>query len=268
MKQILITHTDLDGAGCAILFKKYLPSIEIEYHNYDTIDEIAKKLWDNKDDYATIYFADITPSEEVGRQMIDDPKFTLIDHHETRTYLEDTPWFTTRRSATYISHSYLANSLVSDGIPIFINGVNAYDMWELDSEYRELGLDLNILFDYYGMDEFVYQFSNMHTPYKHEQIIIDVLRTMETRFIDKKLKQGKIEIDEYDNTYFSVYIDQTRGNLGSIVEHPDFPQECLYAKCVFINDGKVSLYSNKIDVSKICESRGGGGHPGAAGYPL
>ncbi len=141
-------------------------------------------------------------------------------------------------------------------------------MWRSDSEYREAGLNLNILFDYYGMDEFVYQFSNMHLPYKHEDIIINVLKLMETRFIDKKLEQGKIEVDEFGNTYFSVYIDQMRGNLGSMVEQPDFPQECLYAKCVFINDGKVSLYSNQIDVSKICESRGGGGHPGAAGYPL
>jgi len=262
MKQILCTHTDLDGAGCSILFKQCKPGIEVQYHDYDTIDQIATELWENKDKYDNIYFADITPSPEIGIPMLDDPKFTLIDHHITREYLHHTPWFATHVCATSISKLFLRYQANQE----FIRAVDAYDMWKLDSEYRELGVELNTLFDYYGMDEFVDRFSAMHLPTQDERNIIDVLKYIDNKYITHKIEQGKIKVDEYNNTYFNVYVDQKKGNLGAILQHPDFPPECQYVQCIFINDNEISLYSNKIDVSPICKARGGGGHAGACGY--
>lgn len=270
-RKILITHTDLDGAGCAILFKLYHPNIEIEYHDYKTIDEVAARLWIDKDDYDMIYFTDISPSEEIGSAMLTNPKFAIIDHHVTREYLKGSPWFDIDHCGTYISNLYL-NSLLflscDDPIMDFIYSVDAYDMWRLDSPYREDGLELNLLFGYYGMKEFVHEFSDMRRLDNTERTIITVLQKLERDFMEKKLTQGQIKEDEYGNVYFSVFIDQMRGNLGSIIEHPDFPSECQYIKCIFMNDNKVSLYSNKIDVSEIAKIRGGGGHKSAAGYEV
>lgn len=35
MKRILITHDDLDGAGCVIVFKQMFSDIEVQHHDYN-----------------------------------------------------------------------------------------------------------------------------------------------------------------------------------------------------------------------------------------
>ena len=157
MKRILITHDDLDGAGCAIVFKWKYPDIEIQHHDYKTIDAIAEELWRDRSDYDQIFFADISPSEELGSLMLDYPKFVIIDHHKTREYLAGSPHFDVGTSGTMLSYDFLW----SKPFPKFVRGVNAWDIWDLESPFRSLGKDLNLLFGYYGMDAFVDEFKGM-----------------------------------------------------------------------------------------------------------
>lgn len=200
MKRILITHDDLDGAGCAILFRRRYPDIEIRYCNYDTIDEVSEELWNNRDEYDAIFFSDITPNEEYGMKMVGDQKFTLIDHHITREYLKelsDHPniIYNTEICATYLSMIYLFPGYESE----FIYAIDAYDTWKLDSPYRDYGVDLNLLFNYYGMDNFVKNFPIMKgemmkgIPFvrsfsDNEKMIIIVLEKLNRDYLAEKLK--------------------------------------------------------------------------------
>ena len=124
MKQILITHDDLDGAGCAIAFKWKYPDIEIQHHDYKTIDDIAVQLWIERDNYDRIFFADISPSEEIGSLMLNDPKFVIIDHHKTREYLVGTPYFDVDRCGAYISYDFLYNKPFPEFVLLTPNAFN------------------------------------------------------------------------------------------------------------------------------------------------
>ena len=45
MKIKLFTHTDLDGVGCAILAKLAFENVDIEYCNYDDINQKSKRIY-------------------------------------------------------------------------------------------------------------------------------------------------------------------------------------------------------------------------------
>jgi len=111
MKKILITHVDLDGTGCAIVFKKKYPDIEVEFRNHDTINKRTEELIREKNLYDKIYFADITPSEEVGQQIVNDDKFVLIDHHVTQSYLEGKRTYNLDYCGVYLSAIYLFGNI-------------------------------------------------------------------------------------------------------------------------------------------------------------
>jgi len=274
-KRILITHTDLDGAGCAILFKKYYPDIEVQYHDYKTIEEISEKLLKEKDDYEKIYFADITPVEEIGKEMLKDDKFVLIDHHKTRTYLEGTKYFDTNYCGTLLSYKYLLNEYCSDKDMIvtnFVGLIDAWDCWKLDSPYRKDGENLNLLFGYYGMEIFVRLFSDLRGISITEDTMLLVLKNIKEKYLKHKLQQCKLKEDEDGNRYWEVYIGESQSGLGNMLEMADvLPENLKYLKCIFINDNSVSLYTiDKLnfDVSIVAKKNGGGGHKNAAGYVL
>ena len=262
MKQILITHDDLDGAGCAIIFRHAFPDIEIQHHDYKTIDEIATLLWEGRSNYDRIFFADISPSEELGLMMLNDPKFVIIDHHKTREYLAGSPNFDVSRCGTCLSYDFLW----SKPFPIFVRGVNAWDIWDLESPFRPLGEDLNLLFGYYGMEVFVDEFKNMRRISANEKVAIEVLKKIHEDYLREKADQCKVRIDLEGNRYFEVYIGERRSGLGNLLELEDF--DVRYLQCINLNDGVVSLYSLGFDVSEIAKFRGGGGHTRAAGYTL
>lgn len=273
MKNILITHTDLDGAGCAIIFDQKYPDIKIQYHDYDTIDEIAQELWNNKDNYHQIFFADITPSEEIGMKMINYSydKFILIDHHITREYLRnstnDNVIYNTEICATQLTAEYLKLPDTGNNWD-FVMSVDAYDMWKLNSPYREQGVKLNLLFHYYGMDKFIIEFYELDIIDNYEENIIEVLKNLDQKYLAKKLEQGKILTDKNGNIYFQVYVCENSAPVGMLVDDPDFPPECEYVKSINPNTNTVGLYSKEFDVSKIAKENGGGGHIHAAGYQI
>lgn len=274
MERILITHTDLDGAGCAILFKRQYPDIEIRYHDYDTIDEVSEDIWDRRDEYDAIYFADITPNEEYGRKMVGDPKFILIDHHITREYLRDLSdrpniVYDTAYCATYLTAKYLSEYVTQyEEQKAFILAVDAYDTWKLDSKYRIYGLKLNLLFNYYGMERFIEEFACMDKLTDEKYIILKVLQKMDRDYLAEKLRQGRIKTDKAGNTYFEVHVAEKGGHIGVLVDDPDFPPEARYVKTINLNDLTVGLYAKDFDVSEIAKAHGGGGHPGASGYQI
>lgn len=272
-KRILVTHTDLDGAGCAIIFNRYYPDIEIKYCDYDTIDEVASELWYRKNKYDVIYFADITPSEEYGMMLLGDPKFTFIDHHITREYLWHTPRdnviYDTNFCGTYLAANYLDQHILrSWNDKNFILAIDAYDTWKLNSGYRQFGVYLNLLFNYYGMDKFVEKFNDMHEMNNEEYTILEVLMKLDYDYLTEKLKQGKIKTDKNGNTYFEVYVSEKGGHLGTLVNDRNFPTECEYIKVINLNDHVVGLYSEEFDVSEIAKENSGGGHLNAAGYSI
>jgi len=266
MKTILITHNDLDAAGCAILFKCKFPDIEIVYDDYKKITDITKELIRNRDKYDKIFFADISPEEAEAKVLIKDDKFVIIDHHIARSpFLEGLKTFDTRYCAALIAENYLG--FVSQG---FILKIDAWDTWKLDSPWRKEGEDLNLLFGYYGMKKFIYSFRNGRDINEMEKTILEVLRKQKNDYLEQKMTQTITKTDDDGNNYWEVYIGEPQSGLGQIMEIAKekqiLPEDVKYIKCINPNDKLISLYSLGFDVSKIVGKYGGGGHTKASGY--
>ena len=83
MKRLLITHTDLDGAGCAIIGRGCDPSMEVEYCDYTTVD--ARLVKAQQEDWDEIIMADISPTKKWWHSPLRDSKeranLVILDHH-------------------------------------------------------------------------------------------------------------------------------------------------------------------------------------------
>ena len=97
----LFSHTDLDGVGCAIL--AYLAfgreNVDVEYCNYDDVDEKVVKFVENEElfeSYDKIFITDISVTDGtvllVGLHDIPPRKVRLFDHHPTALELNKYEW--------------------------------------------------------------------------------------------------------------------------------------------------------------------------------
>lgn len=94
-KTALITHTDMDGDGCAILAELvFSDKIDIYYANYNDVEDILLKAYEGTDDckYDTIIMTDISIRKEVYQKITEENKDTrliILDHHKTALELNE-----------------------------------------------------------------------------------------------------------------------------------------------------------------------------------
>lgn len=193
MKIKLFTHNDLDGIGCSILAQLSFPVVDVEYCNYDNVNDKVKKFLNEEDvlEYDRVFITDISVNDEVA-ELIDKiiisdigdklfPIFTLIDHHPSALHLNEKLWANViiednhgKCSGTYLFYKLLGNifneslfeneqkynvayyGLTSNIITEFVELVRQYDTWEWKTRYNnEKARQLNDLFYIYGIKEFI-----------------------------------------------------------------------------------------------------------------
>lgn len=186
-KMKLFTHTDLDGIGCAILFKhmcfKLHSGLDIEYCSYDTINKRVGDMLDNNtyDNYTFIFVTDLSISSQVAKQINErglNTKFFLLDHHNTASHLNVYPWASVKTidengvptSGTGMLYDFFKSVNVYDEsiytpdeillISMFVDRVRDWDTWRWKTVYdgTVYGSEckqLNDLLSIYGRDDFV-----------------------------------------------------------------------------------------------------------------
>jgi hypothetical protein len=107
-----------------------------------------------------------------------DVKFYFIDHHVNSALyveIEDRPenlsiYVDLDMSATILTWIRLFYDHSSDNKALldYVKKVNAYDIWDKDSEYFEAGYDLNDLFWSYGRRRFMFEFKENQTLTKRQ----------------------------------------------------------------------------------------------------
>ncbi len=89
----LFTHTDLDGVGCAVLAKlAFKDEVDIEYCNYDEINEKVLEYINQNDNKIPIYITDISVKEELAKLLDKRGNVQLLDHHPTALELNKYSW--------------------------------------------------------------------------------------------------------------------------------------------------------------------------------
>lgn len=156
-KILLLTHSDLDGEGAAMILSTYY-NVEVRrLSNGNMSYEIGRVFIENQSaDYDFIIATDISCSEKVCRIIAKHPdagKFIILDHHQTSDYLNDYPFGlcqsviitdapTTQELRTYFKdktdEEFTAMELHSSGTTLMYDYLKYHDILTHDSPLDKL----------------------------------------------------------------------------------------------------------------------------------
>ena len=286
MKKIyLVTHNDLDGAGCEILARKYFMGYDITVKRTD-YNKVNRVVWETLDQIgnditSTLFLTDISFKGNDTDNLVQKINFlydsgqniVMIDHHETSQYLGDFQWCTHIMGTCATKILFKCFNLPTDGIiDRFASSVDAYDLWKLDSPYREHGEDLNRLYHFYGHDLFV---KNLVETIEHADSVewlCHILRENEKQSVDSIIESSKefnqtLRVDNRGNKYYLLWSEfEINETATRLLEQNS---EIDYVAAIVPGKRKVSLRTSKdrnVNVAEIAERNHGGGHKDAAGF--
>ena len=279
-RRVMVTHRDLDGVACGIIGKAAYPELEVFYENYDTVDkrleEVLKSLLDNKE-FGIVYITDLSPKQQHIVDMLD--KFNtgdarsvlLLDHHQTaKDRLKDYSWanFKTDCCGAMILFDWLMGCTCAPRVQrfrVFIKLVNDYDMWH--HNYPESRL-LNYLLAAMGMELFIKRCLTRPADYINETD--DLLIKIHMQKLEKYCKRSLETMVEHRDEYgYRVGVVFCENHYASEVGHYILSRADLdYVAMIDMRRMSVSMRSKKVDIGKIAEAKGGGGHKLSAGYNI
>ena len=297
MKVKLFTHTDLDGLGCAIVAKLAFSDIDIEYCDYDNVNEkIAGYISSLEyDKYELAFITDISVNEDVAK-MIDcvysnRNEFVLLDHHKTALWLNNHRWAcvseyldeenNTLHSGTALLYFNILDYCIPErhtkhvlllNAYDFVETVRRYDTWEWKTKYDDvLPKQVNDLMSILGRDSFINNVTTqliMLREYRLTQQDLNLLKNNQAKidkYIEKK-NQTLIVKNVLGHQAGVVFAKQYHSELGNTLAelHPEVDF------IMIINPSQSVSYRTvkDVDLSVIAKMYGGGGHPKSAGSPM
>lgn len=148
MSKVLITHTDLDGIGCAIL-AIYFDNFDYIYSiNYNSIDEFIDiiNIFSSENQYV---ITDLSLSEEQFCRINKISNVTIIDHHKSSNYLQKykNQFIDVSKCGTKLFYEKYYKSINKNSkIDKFVEIVNINDLWLFNKYNFEINYNLNRLF--------------------------------------------------------------------------------------------------------------------------
>lgn len=298
---LLITDSDLDGIGCAVLMNIFYPNNHTQFCTPRNVEEYFETVYkdQNIDNYNNIFITDLSlrnkyPTVCIGsyNTEVGYMKVRLFDHHKTAEFLNSYDWATVTvqypdgRHASGTSlfwdflmteHEDTINALSDDTIfkiHRFVELVRLWDTFEWKtSPLAKDAVGLKYLLDIYRRKDLIYNMvANIMTEDSplfsdEDRNMMKFMQMRKDKYIDYKMKQIQmIKYDEYNVAF--VFAEDFNSELGNLicVENEDVD----FAAIVSVDNGTVSLRSVKdnVDVSLIAKRFDGGGHFHAAGFPL
>lgn len=262
--QVLVTHNDLDGVACAILFRYAYPMSKYYLESYQTVNETLVKII-NDPEIRKIYITDISPNREVARLLDNsDKSIVLIDHHKTALWLREYLWaditleICAAKNFMYLLHDEKFDmSMYYD----FVELVNDWDMWFRSTPLSE---NLNILLQVMGASRFIDRFTRDARVflYEIEKYLIELEKEKRNEYISRIVENASIFKGD-DCSFGIVFAERYVSEIGA-----ELLKKVDVAVIADISRGTISLRSNKIDVACLAEKLGGGGHENAAGFGI
>lgn len=271
--RVLITHTDLDGVGCAIVYNRCFPGVINHFINYDGIDEFVSELFYSLPLDTSIMMSDLSiKTDELAEMLNRRGKFEIIDHHPTATWLAAKyPWalVDTTMSATWLMYEVMKTQFnIEDMLP-FVTAVNNYDTWGGGPGPNEQSLSLNRLLNVLGTARFFDRFlSNPSLRFDESEKLLLELRDEEiNKFLKQVSESATVSVDASGNKYAMVAID--RYISEACHEVLNYLPDIEYVMAVDFIGNKVSLRGRgNLDLGKMAKAIGGGGHKQSAGFPI
>jgi len=165
-----LTHDDLDGGACAVVAAHLFPgykqmvipcSYGLGATGIDTVtrDVLAMHTPVAGDEHVLL-LSDILPSFRVCEEIdakSSAGKFTRVlayDHHETTRWAADKYAWVFHGEPCGARLLFESSSTLPEDLLQFVYAVDAWDRWILDSQHRERGERLNLIYKEVGFAEF------------------------------------------------------------------------------------------------------------------
>lgn len=280
-KVLVISHEDdIDGLGGVIL--GYLAFKDIDYMLIHVKEQTEIVDFIKNSNYEKVFITDLGLEDKIADEINELGMNILhFDHHETNVYASKYAFSTVEIQRNGIStcgtelfYLYLKeNNLLKDNALIkrFVEDTRAYDTWDWVKNNNVEANDLNKLFSIVGIDTYISKMvdklrnNNKDIFDETDKYLIELKTQEENELIE--LSDKSLIIREKDGFKFGiVFGNKFLSIIGNTLcnRHPELD----YMLLIDPLEKKVSLRSVRIDVSKVAESYGGGGHKYAAGFSL
>lgn len=280
-KVLVISHEDdIDGLGGVIL--GYLAFKDIDYMLIHVKEQTEIVDFVKNSNYEKVFITDLGLEDKIADEINELGMNILhFDHHETNVYASKYAFSTVEIQRNGIStcgtelfYLYLKeNNLLKDNALIkrFVEDTRAYDTWDWVKNNNVEANDLNKLFGIVGIDTYISKMvdklrnNNKDIFDETDKYLIELNTQEENELIE--LSDKSLIIREKDGLKFGiVFGNKFLSIIGNTLcnRHPELD----YMLLIDPLEMKVSLRSVRIDVSKVAESYGGGGHKYAAGFSL
>lgn len=280
MKNLLITHNDLDGISPIILLN--LANVEFEYKSIEIneVEETFNALFAfDLTIYENIYITDLTIPESIYETLSTMNNVRVFDHHETHLYATKYPFATIKVSefghltcGTELFYNYLKSIYKNIDTPLikeYVDLVRQIDTWDFTNVV--LAKQLGELIFTYGKKDFIKIFTKRLKKDKDhleltafEKRYLKIKKAEETNFIEFKNKQiVKYLIKGYKcGVVFASNCNKSE--LGNVLaaNHPELDL------IIIIDTSKSLSYRTTRDdirVNDFAALFGGGGHQKASG---
>lgn len=267
--KLLITHTDLDGIGCAVVFLKAYPrgtAVFLDNHNVN--EGILEVL--EADNGWSILISDLSVSPEVAKKLDARGKVGLLDHHKTAEWMADRyPWakIDLTKCGTRLVYEMLNGQFNLEDLEDFVDTVEDWDLWGKGDGPGPDAIRYNLMFEFLGRQRFVRQ--AFQDPYFVESPEWDwLISTLMDRYEGYYQTTKRItQIHTKDGYQFGITIaDQYVSLMGSRLH------EELNLEYIMLIDSRRATASlrgkGNVDLSDLAKQAGGGGHRRAAGFSL
>jgi uncharacterized protein len=261
-KTLLLTHTDLDGVGCGVLFSGARPGQgTVELVDNGSIDARVREALDGSPAIlVTDHGIDAETADKVDAYIESGGHFTLLDHHRSSQHLAARQWATVdeARSATGLLFHHLGEPAA---FAEFARLVEDYDLWRhTDPRSARLAALVGLL----GHERFLARFTaNPRVEFAEgELLLLDTEDSRREDYLAKKLEQARV-FERAGVRWAVCYAEQYQSDVAERLM-----TGLGVAATAIVNPARrtVSLRGKDFDVSAVAQRMGGGGHARAAAF--
>jgi oligoribonuclease NrnB/cAMP/cGMP phosphodiesterase (DHH superfamily) len=258
---VLLTHTDLDGLGCAVIYIAATGRDDYRLVENGAVDAaVAEALAGSRDVLLTDHSITEAMVPAVQAFIASGGSFALLDHHKSALALDRFEW-----ARVDLSHSaaWLLWEHVGRPAPVeeFAHLVEDHDLWvHSDPRSSQLAALLGLL----GGERFLERFSR--SPAVNftagELLLLEVEDRRRADYIDRKVEQADV-VEAGGRRWALCFAESYRSELAeALLDRLEVEGSAI----VNATKATVSLRSRTIDVAAIAERMGGGGHARSAAF--
>lgn len=262
LPRILLTHTDLDGVGCAVVWTAATGAPYLIVENGEVDQAVAKALAEADEVVLADHSIDEATVPLVEQHLAGGRQFRLLDHHKSALPLARFPWATidVSRSGTGLLFDYVGRP---ERLREFAELVEDHDLWR-HGDPRSA--KLAALYGLLGEERFLARFvADPRVRFTEaEELLLAIEARREADYIERKVEEAEI-LEINGARWALVWAESYRSNLAhALIERLDVGATAI----VNANSDKVivSLRGRDVDVSLVAEAHGGGGHARAAAF--